>query len=246
MAHMAARVEDLAVAILAGGKGTRVRSILGDTPKCLAPVAGRPFIEHQFDLLRSNGLRRVVLCLAHGSDRVKAHVSAGAGFGLEVAFSEDGQVPLGTGGALRNALELLTDPFFLLYGDSFLQIGFKSVGEFFLARRLTALMTVLANEDRWDKSNVWYEDGRVVRYSKRERDPRMRHIDYGLSVLSHEAFDASPPNGTFDLALLFERLALSGRLGGYEVTERFFEIGSPEGYKELDGLLERRNRGGSE
>ena len=246
MTHMATSAGDLAVAILAGGMGTRVRSILGDGPKCLAPVAGRPFIDHQMELLRGNGLRRVVLCLGRGADSVKAHLGTGDGLGLDVAFSEDGAVPLGTGGALRKALRLLTDPFFVLYGDSFLPAAFQPVGDFFLARGLTALMTVFANADRWDKSNVWYEDGRVMLYSKRERDPRMCHIDYGLSVLSQGAFDVGPPSSAFDLALLFERLARAGRLAGYEVAERFFEIGSPEGYKELDDLLWRRARGGSE
>ena len=100
------------------------------------------------------------------------------------------RVRLGTGGALQQALPLLGEAFFVLYGDSFLPIDFAAVKRAFVAARRPALMTVLKNHDRWDKSNVEYRSGVVVEYNKHRPRPEMAYIDYGLSILSARTFEA--------------------------------------------------------
>jgi N-acetyl-alpha-D-muramate 1-phosphate uridylyltransferase len=228
---------DLSVAILAGGMATRLLPVTRTIPKCMVEVAGRPFIEHQLGLLSRGGFRKIVLCLGHLGEQVVEHVGDGSAFGVETAYSHDGPVPLGTGGALRQALPLLTDPFFVLYGDSYLPTDFRPVAEAFLDADALGCMTVHRNDGRWDRSNVWFEDGRIRLHHKRGPDDRMRHIDYGLGLLRHAAFRFAPTQGPFDLATLYETLVEDGRMTGHEVASRFYEIGSPAGLAELDALL---------
>ncbi|MBM3826726.1 MAG: nucleotidyl transferase [Verrucomicrobia bacterium] len=229
----------LSVAILAGGLATRLGPITEKIPKCLVEVAGMPFLEHQFAHLRALGLRRVALCVGHMGEKVRDFAGDGRRFGLEVSYSFDGEVPLGTGGALRQAMPLLSDPFIVLYGDSYLPIDFAEVARAFLPSTSLGCMTVFRNENQWDRSNAWFEDGKLLLYHKRAPDPRMRHIDYGLGLLRHAAFVHAPPAGAFDLAFLYESLVEAGLLQGQEVRRRFYEIGSPAGLKELDGFLRR-------
>jgi NDP-sugar pyrophosphorylase family protein len=227
----------LPVAILAGGLATRLRPITETIPKSLVPVAGRPFLAHQLALLQAQGIRRAVLCVGHLGEMIEREFGDGAAHGIELKYSHDGPVLLGTGGALRRALPLLGEAFFVLYGDSYLPIQFRAVAEAFARGGKAGLMTVYRNEGRYDTSNVVFADGGIRVYDKQARLPEMRHIDYGLSVLRAEAVASRGPGEKFDLADLLRRLVAQGQLAGFEVTERFYEIGSPAGLAELDALL---------
>lgn len=222
----------LPVAILMGGLATRLRPITLTIPKALVDVAGKPFVDRQLDYLRGQGARRVVLLTGHLGEMIRDHVGDGRAFGLDVAYSPDGPAPLGTAGALKAALPLLGPSFFVLYGDSFLPIAYAPVQTAYEASKRLGLMTVLENADRWDKSNAHYSNGVVVEYNKAAPDPRMRHIDYGLAVLSAGALEAVPEGRAADLADVYNRLSLAGQLAGFEVGERFYEIGSHEGLRE--------------
>jgi NDP-sugar pyrophosphorylase family protein len=222
----------LPVAILAGGMATRLRPITEKIPKALVDVAGKPFITRQLDYLRAQGINRVVLCVAHMGEQIRQVVGDGAAFGLDVAYSWDGPRLLGTGGAIRRAAALLGGRFFVFYGDSYLPIDFAAVERDFDASGKPAMMTVLRNRDRWDKSNVLFENGRIVEYNKRAPRDAMAHIDYGLGVLSASVLEAWPAEEPFDLADVYHDLSVHGLLAGHEVFERFYEIGSPEGLRE--------------
>jgi MurNAc alpha-1-phosphate uridylyltransferase len=232
----------IAVAILAGGLATRIRSVAGNMPKALLPIAGKPFIDHQLARLREQGCQRVVLCVGHLGELIRAHVGDGSKWKLEVQYSFDGPTLLGTGGALRAALPKLGDTFFVLYGDSYLQCDFAAVERAFLASGKPALMTVLRNENRWDSSNVEFAHGVVLKHDKKSRTSDMRYIDYGLSGLSAEALNGFNGSGAFDLSDLFKQLAEQGKLAGYEVHERFYEIGSPAGIAETNQYLMNQAR----
>jgi NDP-sugar pyrophosphorylase family protein len=227
------------VAILAGGLATRLRPITATIPKSLVAVAGRPFIEHQLEQLAREGIHRVVLCVGHLGEMVRDVVGDGARFGLRVDYSFDGPKLLGTGGALRQALPLLGDPFFVLYGDSYLPIPFAPVAETFLRSGKLGLMTVYRNEGSYDASNVVFADGNILVYDKKAKGPEMRHIDYGLELLKPAAFEPFADREAFDLADLLKDLLARDQLGGHEITTRFYEIGSHAGLEELDTLLGR-------
>ena len=162
------------VAILAGGLATRMHPLTERIPKALLEVAGRPFIEHQLALLRREGVRRVVLCVGFLGEMIEARIGDGTRFGLSVSYSFDGERLLGTGGALRRALPMLGEHFFVLYGDSYLDIAYAPVQAAYRESGLPALMTVFRNEGRWDTSNVLYDGNKVVRYDKAHPTADMR------------------------------------------------------------------------
>ena len=230
---------DLPVAILAGGLATRLGSLTAQTPKLLLEVAGEPFFTHQLRLLRQSGLTRIVACVGHLGDRIVDRYGDGAGHGVRIDYSFDGPQPLGTAGALIQALPLLGQAFYVLYGDSYLPIDYLAAGRAFLACGQPALMTIYENQGRHDTSNVWFAEGRIQAYDKQRRRPEMRHIDYGLGVLAAETLAGRPRGQPADLAEVYHQLAAEGRLAGYEVRQRFYEIGSRAGLRELDALLRR-------
>jgi len=225
------------VAILAGGLATRMRPHTVTVPKAMLEVAGEPFIAHQLRLLQREGVGVVVLCLGYLGEQVADFVGDGSRFGLEVRLSYDGPVLLGTGGALRRALGLLGENFFVLYGDSYLDVPMRAVWERFRAAGRPALMSVYRNEGRWDTSNTVYDGTRITYYSKRDRRPDMAYIDYGLGLLSAGLFEDWPDGQAFDLADLYTALAASGRLAGWESRRRFYEIGTAEGLADTDRYL---------
>ncbi len=231
---------DVPVALLAGGLATRLRPITATIPKALVEVAGRPFIDHQLALLRRNGVRRVVLCLGHLGEQVEQHLGDGSAHGLSVACSHDGPLLLGTGGALRRALPLLDEVFWVMYGDSYMDIDYAAVLRHFLQRPVLGLMTVLRNDNRWDKSNVVFRDGRLLCYDKRLVSPEMHHIDYGVALLRREALARLAPGQSYDLADLYRELVAEGQMIGHEVTNRFYEIGTPAGLEETRNYIEAR------
>ncbi len=224
----------LPVAILAGGLATRLRPITEKIPKSLVEVAGEPFIVRQLDYLRRQRVRDVVLCIGYLGEMIEAAVGDGSRFGLHLSYSVDGPVLLGTGGALRRAGPLLGEASFVLYGDSYLPVDFGAIEAEYWASRQPALMTVLYNQDRWDKSNVLLVDGKLAEYNKRAPRPDFAYIDYGLSIVKREILESYPANEPFDLATVYHSLSLEKRLHGYEVFKRFYEIGSPSGLKEAD------------
>jgi NDP-sugar pyrophosphorylase family protein len=231
---------DWPVAILAGGLAKRLRPITEAIPKALVTVAGAPFLAHQLRLLHSAGLRRIVICAGYRGEMIEAKIGDGARFDLRIEYSYDGPRLLGTGGALKQALPLLGHRFLVLYGDSYLSIDYRSAALSFAAGHKAGLMTVYRNQGRWDASNVQFEAGQILRYDKKQRIPEMHHIDYGLGILRAESLASWPDNEPFDLADVYGRLLSENQLSGYEVTERFYEIGSAEGLAELDAFLRRQ------
>ena len=230
------------VAILVGGLATRLHPITQTIPKALVDVAGKSFISRQLEYLHDQGVRRVVLCIGYLGEMIEAVVGNGEQFGLDVCYSPDGPSLLGTGGAIKKALPMLGNDFFMLYGDSFLPIDFSAVQQAYAASGRQALMTVLANGNRWDKSNVLFTDGRLVEYNKRAPRPDMAHIDYGLGVVSAQVFITYPDNHAFDLADVYHSLSMQGQLAGQEVHERFYEIGSHSGLKETKDYFLTKDR----
>jgi NDP-sugar pyrophosphorylase family protein len=238
---------DIPVAILAGGLATRLRPITEKIPKSLVTVAGKPFLAHQLDLLQSRGLRRAVLCVGYLGEMIQRDFGDGSAFGVQLDYSfdssrrsaakADGPKLLGTGGAIKRALPLLGDEFFVLYGDSYLPVEYRPIAEFFRHSGKLGCMTVYRNEGRYDTSNVVFRDGEIAVYDKKNRPPEMRHIDYGLSLFKATVFDSYSADQPFDLAEVMTKLVLEKQLAGYEVRERFYEIGSPAGLAELEALL---------
>jgi N-acetyl-alpha-D-muramate 1-phosphate uridylyltransferase len=234
----------LPVAILAGGLATRLRPITEKIPKSLIDVAGEPFICHQLEYLRKQGIESVVLCIGFLGEMIQEVVGDGSRWGMHVSYSLDGPALLGTGGALRQALPLLGEHFFILYGDSYLPIDFSDVEKTYAASEKKGLMTVLKNQNRWDKSNVEFNAGQIAEYNKTVIRPQMHYIDYGLGILKSTVLQVYPAIQSFDLSKVYNDLSLVGELAGYEVFERFYEIGSHQGIADIQDYLKNTAKGG--
>ena len=227
----------LPVAILAGGLATRLQPLTAQIPKILLEVAGRPFAEHQLDLLQRQGVTRVVYCVGFLGEQVRDALGDGARRGMRLEYVFDGPRLLGTGGAVRRALDMLGEAFFVLYGDSYLTCDYAAVEDAYRRSGQAGLMTVFRNEGAWDRSNVVFEAGHILRYDKRGSAPEMHHIDYGLGILSRRSLEGYPAGGALDLATVYQDLLARQDLAGYEVAARFYEIGSLQGLNELRALL---------
>ena len=230
----------LPVAILAGGLATRLRPTTEQIPKALIDVAGRPFAQHQLEMLRQSGIEDVVFLVGYRGEQIRDAIGNGNRFGMRVEYVFDGPRLLGTGGALRHALPALGDTFFVTYGDSYLQCDMSAIADVFERSGAAGLMTVFRNDGHWDASNVLFSDGRILQYDKVHRTPNMRHIDYGLGILTGRALAPYPAGQPLDLARVYQDLLAEGELAAFEVTERFYEVGSPEGLAETRALLARR------
>jgi NDP-sugar pyrophosphorylase family protein len=227
-------------AILAGGLATRLRPVTETIPKALIDIQGEPFIYHQLRLLKKNGIDRVVLCVGYLGEQIEAMVGSGKSFGVQVEYAYDapnGGPLLGTAGALKKALPLLAEKFFVMYGDSYLPCDYKAVQQTFITEKKPSLMTVFHNQGQWDKSNVKYADQKIIIYDKKSSDPELHYIDYGLGLFHASVFDKVPENVFYDLADLYKILLAEKQLSAFEVKERFYEIGSFSGIEEMNQYL---------
>jgi len=234
--------EMLPVAILAGGPATRLRPITEAIPKALIDINGEPFIAHQLRLLRTQGIEQVVLCVGYLGQKIVDVVGDGGARGMRVTYSFDGPRLLGTAGAIKRALPQLGEAFFVLYGDSYLECDYQEIKVAFEASGKMALMTVYRNESRWDTSNVEFVDGKILAYDKRRQTPQLRYIDYGLGTFRNTALAMVPGGETLDLETVYQDLLARRELAAFEITRRFYEVGSLEGLEETRQYLEKRGK----
>ncbi len=229
--------------VLAGGLGTRMGPITASIPKALVTVNGQPFVDLQLKRLAELGVRDVVLSVGYLGALLRAHVGGGSALGVTARYIDEGDRRLGTGGAVRFAVDsgIVDDAFFVLYGDSYLDVDFSVVETAWRASGRPALMTVIRNADRWAPSNAEYRGGLVTLYDKRQLRSSMRWIDYGLLVMTAAAVrQRIAPDLITDLADPLHQMSVSGDLAGHPVTRRFYEIGSPEGVRDLETHLRRQ------
>jgi NDP-sugar pyrophosphorylase family protein len=236
----------LQAVIIAGGLATRLRPLTEKIPKSLIEINGEPFIFHQLRLLKKQGITRILICLGYLGEQVvetiknQMPIDPSLLEDLEIKYSFDGSELLGTAGCLRKALSLLEETFFVLYGDSYLPCDYEEIEDFFFAQKdrskKPALMTVFLNEGRWDSSNVEFQTGQIIRYSKVDRDEKMQYIDYGLGIFNRAVIETLPL-GNLDLATVYQDLLHENNLAAVEVNQRFYEIGSLAGIEAFSGYL---------
>ena len=223
--------------ILAGGLGNRLRPLTERVPKPMITVHGKPFLEHQIELLRRHGIGSIVLCVGHLGHMVKEHFGDGSRFGVGIRYSDEGQRLMGTAGALKRAESLLDDEFFLTYGDAYLLLDYAAVMDYFRRRDRQALMVIYRNENQYARSNVAAADGYVTAYDKEKQTPEMVYINYGVSVLRKDTLAYIPPRRVYSQEELYERFINERQLLSYETDQRFYEVGSPEGLAEFSRLI---------
>ena len=202
----------------------------------MVKVQGKPFLEYQLELLRRGGITNIVLCIGYMGEQIKSQFGDGEKWGINIKYSSEDK-PLGTAGALKKAEALLNDTFFTMYGDSYLFLDFSRIMSYFESQNKLALMPVYKNYDQYDRSNTVVEGDLVRKYSKKEKTEDMVYIDYGANIFRKEALEMISESQFYSLDELFPRLIEMDELLAFEVKERFYEIGSPQGLKEFEEYI---------
>lgn len=224
--------------ILAGGLATRLGERTRALPKALLPIAGRPFLAWQLEAIARCGFTQVVLCIGHLGDQIRDFLGDGAAFGIAVAYSEDGPELLGTGGALRRALSLLAPSFLVTYGDSYLPFDYSApLADLEAHPEASGTMSVFENDGAWDASNTELNGHQVLRYEKGGSSRALRYIDYGALALRRSVLAERSADVRFGLDQVQAELARAGLLRAYTASERFYEIGSEQGIRDLQEKL---------
>lgn len=224
-------------AILAGGLGTRLLPFTRDLPKPMVPLVGRPFLQHQIELLRGCGISDIVLLVGHMADKVRSYCGDGSRFGVSLRYSDEGDSRLDTAGALKHAESMLGEIFMVLFGDSYLVIDYAKVWSDFCARAARGMMVVFRNENQFDTSDVAVADGLVTAYQKYPPLPEAVFINYGLTVLRRETLGLMESGQRISLQEFLRPLVRDRQLAAWEASQRFFEIGSAEGLQALETHL---------
>jgi NDP-sugar pyrophosphorylase family protein len=230
------------VIVIAGGLGTRIATLARNRPKSLIEIRGKPFLEWQLEMLSKNGIKDVVLCLSYQSEQIIEYLTDQKNLEMNIQYSLDGEIQLGTGGAVKKALPLVSGPFFVLYGDSYLLTRFKKVQEFYFGQGRQALMTVIHRSKTYEKPNVELSQETILNYSKVSTRKEMDFIDYGLTILNEHCFEFFKSKNSFDLTEVFTNLLSRDELVGYEVQDGYFEVGSLHGYSAFEMYLDGGKR----
>ena len=229
-------------AILAGGLGTRFRSVREDIPKVLAPVAGRPFLTHLLDQVAGAGCERVILLTGYRAEMVRDVVGA-RWRGLEVLYSRE-QSPRDTGGALRLAWPLLEgETVLVLNGDSYLADDPRRFLDWFAARRFKAALAAvsLADTSRYGRLRLRQDD---VVEAFEEKLPGAGWVNAGMYLFTPAALQAIPEDRPVSLEReVFPSLA-GGALGAFRSSGRFLDIGTPESYRQAERFFAEARQSG--
>jgi len=225
------------VVILAGGFAKRLGLITEQIPKALVKINDIPFVDWQLNLLAEKGIKKVIFCISYKSEMIERHIGDGSRFNLEVKYSKDGITQLGTGGAIKKAMPLLDERFMVLYGDSYLEMDYKDAETEFESSGKPAMVTVYQNSGEFDTSNIKFTKNVVEQYKKGSINTQFTHIDYGLSLFKKEVFRNIESGKYLDLSQVFEDLSRRKDLAGYEVFNRFYEVGSFQGISDLSKYL---------
>ncbi|MCX6659203.1 MAG: sugar phosphate nucleotidyltransferase [Candidatus Bathyarchaeota archaeon] len=225
--------------ILAGGRGERLRPLTDYIPKAMVPIRGRPFLEYELENLKANGIDDVVLCVGYKAEVIRSHFGKGEDFGLRIRYSYDGEQPLGTMGALKNAEGLLEDAFFVTYGDNYLRLDYRGMMHQLLSSDKLGVMAVYHNNGLHGKSDVEVDSGYVTYYDKEDTGHRSpTWINYGIISLRKQSLSSIPGNQYYDEERFYNKLIEQRQLIAYEAHQRFYEIGTVNSLTEFEENLE--------
>ena len=223
----------LPVVVLCGGLGTRLRSVVTDRPKALAPVGDRPFLELQLELLRGQGARHFVLCVGHMADQVEAAFGDGRGLGVRIDYSREGETLLGTGGALRLAARFFAPAAVVVNGDTYLDFDHNRLVEHHRETGGVATLTLAKVADPRRFGTVELTPaGHVAGF--REKDPNSTAasgwLNAGAYVLERSLIDGIPEGKPASLERdTFPAAIRAGRTVAVLTADRpFYDIGTPD------------------
>jgi D-glycero-alpha-D-manno-heptose 1-phosphate guanylyltransferase len=207
--------------ILAGGLGKRLRPLTHITPKLMLSVYGKPFLEHHIQSLKQQGIKDIVILIGHLGNKIKSYFKDGSEFGVNIRYSEDDQ--LGTGGAIKNASDILEDEFIVINGDTYLPIDYEALIKAFMESSKLGMITVYNNEDNIANNNILLNSEKIIEYN-RTGGLNFTHIDSGVSVFKKSVLDLIDKS-VFSLEDdLYPLMINMDMLAHFSVNHRFFDI----------------------
>ncbi len=226
--------------ILAGGRGTRLRPLTYEIPKPMIPVLDRPFLFYPIQLLKSSGIRNIVLCTGHLGNVIEDYCKDGGHLGVSVSYSrEDHNRILGTGGALKNAESLLEERFVLLNGDTYLAIDYSEMFRAHSRLEKSALIAAYKEENPGHCNLLLDDSNEVLAYAKKETAKGFNAVDAGAVILRKSVLQLIPPQAVCSLEEeIYTRLIGSGKMNAFICSEKFYDIGTPERIKIFSRFLE--------
>ena len=221
--------------ILCGGKAKRLGPLAKDVPKSLIEVNNKPFLTHILQNYIKQGVKDIYFCVGHLSNKFEEYMKSNTWPNINFYTSNDDETFNGTGGAVKKVSKTISGPFFVTYGDSYLNIDLKEVIKNYKINS-GPLMTIFRNDGHFDKSNCKILNNKVI-YSKTNQVSEANFIDYGLSIFTPENFKNFPDS--FDLSEIQQAYSEVGQLQHFEVMKRFYEIGSVDGLKEFNEHIKK-------
>lgn len=236
--------KEMQVVVLLGGLGTRLNKLEPNIPKAMVDIYGKPFFYYQLQLMKWRGFRNFIFCIGHKGDTIKAYFRNGHRFGVSIRYSYDGEKLLGTAGALRKAFPFLKKDFIVIYGDSYIDVDYSELVYTYYKIKTKenkkGLLAIFKNENRYDKSNIVFKNNGLLKYDKKNISLDMKYIDYGISILDKSIIEKIPKAKYVDLASVYHNLVDKGLMAGFEVKNRFYEIGRPSSLNEFKKFIQHR------
>ena len=217
--------------ILAGGLGTRLGQLTKETPKVMVPINGKPFLLYLLQLLKSREIKDIILSIGYLGQQVRDFFGDGKSLGVSLRYSEEKEKLLGTGGALKQAQDLLDDYFLVINGDTYLPVDYRDVEKTYLKHNKKALMMVYDNqEDTGVKNNVALDnDLMVIEYTKGNSSPSLKYVEAGALVFRRETLNLIKERVPVSLEKgLYPALIEQREMAAYVTRKRFYDIGTPQ------------------
>tara|TARA_Y100000310_G_scaffold344821_1_gene459768 strand:- start:8166 stop:10205 length:2040 start_codon:yes stop_codon:yes gene_type:complete len=220
--------------ILAGGFGTRLRSVAPDIPKPMIHVASKPFLEYQIRLLKEHGVKEIIIAVHHLADQIKSYFGNGQRWAVDITYSEE-EVPLGTAGAIKKAEKYIDNTFLVLNGDSYSNLDLQKLIDFHKAKRSTSTIVLTKSSDSSHYGNVVLQEEKITGFVEKKESPSLDNsINAGIYVFEPRIFDYIPADKKVSLEEeVFPKLAKEGELWGFNHQGYFMDVGRPETFSKF-------------
>ncbi len=221
--------------ILNGGHGKRVKEFSSNKPKCLISFKKKPFIYYQLNLLKKKGINEICLCLGYKSTEIIKYLKKNPRLSKNVNYVTENK-KLGTGGALFNAQKYMNDYFFVTFGDSYLDINYKKIFNYFKKKKYSGLVTVIKKKKvPYHDPNLLIKNNKIVSYKKHKK---FNFIDYGLMVFKKKVFIRKSVN-KIPLSKIIKKLIKDDDICFIEINKKFNEIGSKYGIENFKKFINK-------
>jgi mannose-1-phosphate guanylyltransferase / phosphomannomutase len=225
------------VVILAGGEGTRLRPLTYQTPKAMVSIHGKPFLRYQLELIKSFNFNNVLLLVSYLGTQIEDYFGDGSRFGLKIEYLHE-EIPLGTGGALKNAENKIADEFLLLNGDTFLPIEYDKLVAYFHYSNKIGVITIYNNCEKVAPNNTKIGVSNLVVNYNKKNSKGMTHVDAGAMVFKKKILNLIPEGQVCSLEEnTFCELIKREEMAAFVAKQQFYDMGSIKKLEVIKGVL---------